>query len=160
MSTTTLTKAAATRLTQSLSPGLPPLPFPIDWSLLSEDGLPEFLTEQQQEANLLHVALWIIERGIKTFDMSEWHIRRDLITYYNWHSLPTNLLPETFQEANHCNTTHCIAGFAQVMSGPAAFNFQPAIVGRLTLGQEAARYFLEDNETALGYLRDVIARNS
>ena len=69
MSTTTLTKAAAARLTQSISPGLPPLPFPIDWSacvdqinsifleILPERLTPERLTPEQQEANLLHVAL-------------------------------------------------------------------------------------------------------
>lgn len=159
MPTSTLTKAAATRLTQSLSNELPPLPFPIDWSVLSEDLVrsirsgehPELLTEQQQEANKLHVALWIVERGIKTFNIGYWHF------------LPINyclIELETFEEANHCNTTHCIGGFAQVMSGPAAFNFHAAAVGHLTLGWEAYSYFYQANDLALEYLRQVIARNS
>ena len=85
--------------------------------------------------------------------MEHWHVRLDILPGFP-------LFTTNFEQANHCNTVHCIAGFAQVMSGPAAFNFSPATVGRLTLGLEAASYFCKDNETALGYLRDVIARNS
>ena len=153
MSTSTvLTKAATVRLIQSLSSGLPPLPFQIDWSAPYPPGscllLRELLTEQQQEANRLHVALWIVERGSKNLDMTSWHISED------------GFGVETFEEAAHCNTAHCIAGFAQVMSGPAAFKLSPATVGRLTLGREAAAQFHQNNKTALLYLHDVIARNS
>jgi len=145
-----LTKAATIRLSQSLSDGPPLLPFPIDWTKVD----PSYqrnpfatreqheklgcLTPEQQEANLLHVATWIVGKGYTSFNMKYWHL----------------------EQANECGTTHCIAGFAQVMSGPAAWSFQPGFVGQLALGSEAGRHFTDDNDTALEYLRQVIARNS
>jgi hypothetical protein len=165
---TTLTKTATTGQIQSLS-SLPPLPFQIDWSAVFELNQAagfdypitqeilerdlSFLTQEQQEANLLHVALWI-KKEPETFNMKQWH------------NTSTNTYPETFEQAAHCKTTHCIAGFAQVMSGPAAFEFYPGFVGQLTLGWEASRYFFvlmresNENEVALKYLHQVIARNS
>jgi hypothetical protein len=168
MSTSTvLTKAATTRLIQSLSAGLPPLPFPIDWAgvdpgyekaLFTTQELHErlsFLTKEQQEANLLHVAVWIVERDFANFNMKHWHLKETV----NANTRRTRM-PESFEEANECGTTHCIGGFAQVMSGPTAWSFPPIFVGQLTLGLEAAHYFSEDNNVALEYLRQVIARNS
>jgi hypothetical protein len=164
---TTLTKAATTGQIQSLS-SLPPLPFQIDWSavfvklkqgvgfgyMVTQEILERdlsFLTQEQQEANLLHVALWI-KKEPETFSMKQWHDTNLLSTTWSY--------PKTFEQAAHCKTTHCIAGFAHVMSGPAAFEFYPGFVGQVTLGWEASRYFTESDEVAWDYLHQVIARNS
>jgi hypothetical protein len=168
MSTSTvLTKAATTRLIQSLSAGLPPLPFPINWAgvdpdykslLFATQELHErlgLLTKEQQEANLLHVAVWVVERGFANFNMKYWHLKETVDA-----NTRRTRMPESFEEANECGTAHCIGGFAQVMSGADAWSFQSMFVGQLTLGLEAARHFTEDNDTALEYLRQVVARNS
>lgn len=64
VTTTSLTEATRKQLAgHDLSKGLPPLPFP----LVNED---EELTAEQQEANLLHVALWILERAGDSFNMA------------------------------------------------------------------------------------------
>lgn len=164
MSTNTvLTKAATIRSIQSLSTGLPSLPFPIDWARVDPDcksllGLREIfglLTEEQQEANLLHVAVWIVERDFANFNMECWHLKETVDA-----STRRTRMPESFEEANKCGTAHCIGGFAHIISGAAAWSFPPMFVGLLTLGSEAAHHFFDDNDTALEYLRQVIARNS
>jgi hypothetical protein len=98
--------------------------------------------------------VWIVEKDFANFNMKYWHAKEtvDGNTYTR--------MPKSFEEANKCGTTHCIGGFAQVMSEPAAWSFQPGFVGRLTLGFEAGLHFTDDNDTALEYLRQVIARNS
>ena len=152
MTTSTCTLAEATRLNlQKLdtTPGLPPLPH-------IPENLSIKLTPKQQEANLFHVARWIVERGLGNFDMRAWH--------QAWGPLFTRTLhgkevkgKEAF---NECGTVHCIAGFAQVMAGEVGFSELPSTAGRLLLGDGAASHFFNCNEDGLDFLKEVIARNS
>jgi hypothetical protein len=66
MTTTTLSATQLTRIHLDTAPGLPKLPhIPENWDIK--------LSPQQQEENLLHVALWIVERDLENFDMDNWH---------------------------------------------------------------------------------------
>lgn len=137
--TTTLTPAEVTRLSHQLctSQGLPPLPhIPANFLLALNEcqhrrtfgetfykGVSKVpnvkelggLTPEQQEANLLHVALWIVERDRKNLHMEKWHklwFDTDHTSYEEWTKEPSN------EAGFHtCGTTHCLAGFAQVMGG-------------------------------------------
>jgi hypothetical protein len=152
MTTSTRTLTETTRLNlQKLdtTPGLPPLPH-------IPENLRIKLTPEQQEANLFHVARWIVERDLGNFDMGSWH--------QAWGSLFTRALhgkeimgKEAF---NECGTVHCIAGTAQVMAGEVGFSELPSTAGRLLLGDEAASHFFNTNEDGLNFLKEVIARNS
>jgi hypothetical protein len=65
MTTTTLSATQLTRIHLVTAPGLPKLPhIPENWDIK--------LSPQQQEENLLHVALWIVERDLENFDMDNW----------------------------------------------------------------------------------------
>jgi len=152
MTTSTRNLAEATRLNlQKLdtTSGLPPLPH-------IPESLEVKLTPEQQEANLLHVALWVVERGLKNFDMRQWH--------QAWGSLwaRVGLGKEIMgKEAfGDCGTVHCIAGFAQVMAGEVGFSLLPAQAGHCLLGGEASYHFIDSNKNGLEFLRKVIARNS
>ena len=141
----TTAAAARLRLTPDTTPGLPKLPhIPEVWS----DWDP--LTPEQQEENLLHVALWIVERDLPNFNMFLWHGEA---THMEWW-----LYPHYTYES--CGTVHCIAGFAQVMAGAKAFNLDPGKVGVLLLGPEAGYHFNDTNSEGLAFLKAVIARNS
>jgi hypothetical protein len=152
MTTSTLTLTEATRLNLQnlgLTSGLPRLPH-------IPESLGVKLTPEQQEANLLHVALWIVERDLGNFDMGSWHRA--------WGSLSSRAAygkevmgKEAF---NECGTTHCIAGTAQVMAGVVGFSELPSTAGRLLLGDEAESHFHDSNEEGLEFLKEVIARNS
>ena len=152
MTTTTLSLTESTRLNpQNLDivSGLPPLPH-----IFKSSG--DELTPEQQEANLLHVALWIIERDQKNLDMLVWHRAwwlNDEVKYRTWCE------EASYQEGFHsCGTTHCLAGFAQAMAGEEAFALTPLDAGRKLLGSEAAMHFNDfDRVTALEYLKGVIA---
>lgn len=152
MTTSTCTLAEATRLNlQKLgtTPGLPSLPH-------IPESLEVKLTPEQQEANLLHVALWIVERDGGNFDMGQWH--------QAWGSVLTRAIHDkkiTGKEAfNECGTVHCIAGFAQVMAGEVGFSELPATAGYYLLGEEAESHFFDSYGRGLGFLKKVIARNS
>jgi hypothetical protein len=152
MTTSTLTLSEATRLNlQKLdtTPGLPPLPH-------IPENLNIKLTPEQQEANLLHAALWIVERDLDNFDMGNWHRAWGPLMFR------TDLGKEiTGKEAfNECGTVHCIAGTAQVMAGEVGFSELPDRAGRLLLGDEAGSHFFDTNEDGLKFLKKVIARNS
>lgn len=58
-----------------------------------------------------------------------------------------------------CGTTHCIAGWANVLAGSAAHNFWVTfgseLLGLALLGHEAAPHFYDSNERALAFLRSV-----
>jgi len=148
MASATISAAQLTRLNIQLdtTPGLPKLPhIPENWDIK--------LTPQQQEENLLHVALWIVERDQQNFDMVNWH--------GNWAAV-VNLHLSTFGVAgyNECGTVHCIAGFAQVMAGIQGFTIYAGQAGSALLGREAERHFMDTNEDGLEFLKEVIARNS
>ena len=152
MTTATLSLTEATRLSLQLdtSPGLPKLPhIP---SKIDDD----VLTPEQQEANLLHVALWIVERDLDNFDMALYHRA--------WGSLFTRVdhgKKITGKEAfNECGTVHCIAGFAQVMAGEVGFSVESWEAGYCLLGEEADSHFHDSNVEGLEFLKEVIARNS
>jgi len=135
--------AASARLALDVTPGLPKLPhIPATWENL--------LTPDQQRENLLHVALWIVERDLPNFEMLLWHSEGTSIVegralYYIYES---------------CGTVHCIAGFAQVMAGSKGFNLHPGTVGVLLLGEEAADHFNDTNSEGLTFLKSVIASHS
>ena len=143
--------AQAVRHAQAIAldtnPGLPPLPFiPVTWC--PEDRL----SPAQQEANLSHVASWVVERDLHNFNMDQWH------------AAPLHLFGITRKGSLHmlntCGTVHCIAGFSQVMAGQKGFDLNPETAGRLLLGEEAACHFRDSNEDGLAFLKEVIARNS
>jgi hypothetical protein len=148
MTTATLSPAEITRLNLQLdtSPGLPKLPhIP---SKINDCG--DALTLEQQEANLLHVALWIVEFDLDNFDMANWH--------QAWgKGVPCLLGKEAF---NECGTVHCIAGTAQVMAGEVGFSDWPEYAGYYLLGAEAEDHFFDNYEEGLEFLKEVIARNS
>jgi hypothetical protein len=142
MSLTAQAIRTAQEIALDTNPGLPALPFiPVTW--LPADRL----SPAQQEANLLHVALWVIERDSHNLEMSTWHARAK--TGY------TGVV--TLQ---NCGEVHCISGFAQVMCGEKSFFVYPGFVGRLLLGDEAGTHFTDSNADALCFLRRVISRNS
>ena len=102
MTTSTLSAAQLTRIYLDTAPGLPKLPhIPENWGIK--------LTPQQQEENLLHVALWIVERDRKNFRMKDWHKRGAELHF--------NISISGEQAHTNYGTTHCIAGFSQVMAG-------------------------------------------
>lgn len=144
---TTLSPAETTRLNfQNLdtTTGLPPLPY-IPQSFAEGFTPDDELTPDQQEANLLHVALWIVERDRNNFYMNCWHSKAPVLE-------PTTI--------HNCGTVHCIAGFAQVMAGETAFSYGPEYVGHILLGEEASDRFHDDTSEGLDFLKEVIARNS
>jgi hypothetical protein len=147
MTTSARTLTEATRLNLQnldLTSGLPRLPH------IPENLLSIKLTPEQQEANLLLLALWIVERDRDNFDMGDWH--------KVWgKGLPCFLGKRAY---NECGTVHCIAGTAQVMAGEVGFSEFPERVGRLLLGDEAESHFYNCNEDGLNFLKKVIARNS
>jgi len=151
--TVTLPSAAeATRQTLSLAttPGLPPLPH------VPGNIFADALTPEQQEANLLHVALWIVERDQGNLDMVLWHDAwKTSSEYWSW------CTEASYEEGfRSCGTVHCLAGFAQAMAGEEAFATYPLDAGRRLLGMEATSHFNDDEYTALQYLNQVISRNS
>jgi hypothetical protein len=149
MTTTSPATAARARIAehQLEHPGVPtPLPFPLTDCRLRPNL-------EQQQANLLHVAIWIVEYDQDHLVMETFHDQPD--PGYQYLQLPTGYHLE--DDYNHCGTTHCIAGFAQFMAGPAAFLRHPASVAGDLLGDEAYKHFSVDEATALGYLRTVIA---
>ncbi len=142
MTTSTLSAAQLTRIYLDTAPGLPKLPhIPENWNFQ--------LTPQQQEENLLHVSLWIVERDLDNFDMKNWHNA--------WNRPSQTVGKEAF---NECGTVHCIAGFAQVMAGEVGFSELSATAGYYLLGAEAESHFHDSNEKGLKFLKEVIARNS
>lgn len=170
--TTTLTPAEATRVAHRMctSQGLPPLPHIPANFLLALDALEECtyrnvedlggLTPEQQEANLLHVALWIVERDRENLHMERWHklwFDTDRTTYEDW-----SFWKEPSNEAGFhtCGTVHCLAGFAQVMGGIGAFSLTPREAGEVLLGSNAVDHFFDTSEQALVFLEQVIERNS
>jgi hypothetical protein len=152
MTTATLSPTEITRLNLQLdtSPGLPKLPH------IPSEIDDDVLTPEQQEANLLHVALWIVERDLENFDMANWHK-----AWNRLYQFPTGLRLGTGKEAfNECGTTHCIAGFSQVMAGEVGFSESSPTAGYYLLGAEAESHFHDSNEKGLKFLKEVIARNS
>jgi len=145
MTTATLSAAQLTRIHLDTTPGLPKLPhIPENWNIN--------LTPQQQEENLLHVALWIVERDIENFDMVTWH--------KEWEIENGSALLRGEEAYNQCGTVHCIAGFAQVMAGVKGFSTDSVSAGYFLLGLEAFSHFMDSNEEGLAFLKEVIARNS
>ena len=61
--------------------------------------------------------------------------------------------------SNECGTTHCIAGWARELAGPASEDFyrlfRHELLGLALLGHEAVSHFYNDNEQALDFLRTV-----
>lgn len=108
------------------------------------------LTPEEQEANLLHVALWVVERAGDSFDMKQWHGLR----------IGSEVVAVPSYSQHRCNTTHCIAGFAEVMSNNVYVNCGTENAGAMLLGLEAYSHFLDTNEDGLEFLKEVIARNS
>jgi hypothetical protein len=152
MTTSTCTLAEATRLNLQnldLTSGLPSLPH-------IPENLSIKLTREQQEANLLHVARWIVERGRDNFDMESWHQAWGYLAPGVDHGKKI-MGKEAF---NECGTVHCIAGFAQVMAGEVGFSELPPTAGYLLLGEEAESHFFNCNKDGLEFLKKVIARNS
>lgn len=152
MTTTTLAQSARLNIQLDTSPGLPKLPH------IPRNILADPLTPEQQEANLLHVALWVVERDQKNLHMEVWHrawADENIEEYWDWCN------EASYREGFHsCGTTHCITGFAQVMAGEEAFATYPLDAGRRLLGMEAVSHFNNDEYTALQYLREVISSNS
>jgi hypothetical protein len=146
MTTATLSAAQLTRINLDTTPGFPKLPHvPENWGIE--------LTPQQQEENLLHVALWIVERDLENFRMKDWH--------KSWAKVDFNIINIRSEQAHaKCGTTHCIAGFSQVMAGRKGFTESPWEVGTFLLGQEARYHFWDSDEVGLDFLKEVIARNS
>jgi hypothetical protein len=144
-----LSTAQSMRLNIQLdtTPGLPKLPhIPENWDIK--------LTPQQQEENLLHVALWIVERDQENFNMDNWH--------GSWANVWSFSSHPTFGEAgyNECGTVHCIVGFAQVMAGVQGFRAIASEAGSFLLGYEVRCHFMDTDEDGLEFLKEVIARNS
>ena len=136
--------AASARLALDVAPGLPKLPHvPVSWD--------DLLTTDQQRENLLHVALWIVERDLPNFNMFLWHGK---VTSINSSSLRPLYTYES------CGTVHCIAGFAQVMAGSRGFTVDPGTAGCMLLGYEAAHHFTDTNSEGLAFLKSVIAAHS
>jgi hypothetical protein len=155
MTTATLSAAQLTRINLDTTPGLPKLPHvPENWGIE--------LTPQQQEENLLHVALWIVERDQGNLNMNSWHDSWANNFGYDSDGKYSKWCGEpSYEEGFHsCGTVHCIAGFAQAMAGEVAFATYPAAAGSRLLGIEAACHFNDKEHTALQYLNKVIARNS
>jgi hypothetical protein len=153
MTISAISKAEASRqvIASVTAPGLPRLPhIPVSWPEGSESV--DMLTPEQQEANLLHVALWILERDQANLLMHHWHS--------GWISIlmTADLSPEA--RFHCCGTAHCIAGFAQVMCGLGAFRCEAPRVGFIVLGKEAASHFYDSSEQAIAFLKQVVARNS
>jgi hypothetical protein len=145
----TLSLTEATRLKLDTTPGLPKLPH------IPENLNVNKLTPEQQEANLLHVALWIVERDLDNFEMGRWHQAwAPLMLLYREVSTTGK------KALNECGTVHCIAGFAQVMAGEVGFSGYAQAVGYCLLGEEAESHFFDSNEEGLEFLKEVIARNS
>jgi len=152
MTTSALSLTETTRLNLQLdtSPGLPKLPH------IPSEIDDDVLTEEQQEANLLHVALWIVEWDLENFDMALYHQ-----AWGSWRGRMLTGKPIEGKEAfGDSGTIHCIAGFAQVMAGEVGFSDWPICAGYCLLGGEAESHFHESNEEGLGFLKEVIARNS
>ena len=146
MTTATLSAAQLTRIHLDTTPGLPKLPhIPGNWDIE--------LSPQQQEENLLHVALWIVERDLNNFDMRNWHKAwsSGIMSF-------THIIGEGAY--NECGTVHCIAGFSQVMAGVKGFSISANLAGRFLLGSEASCHFDDNNQNGLAFLKEVIARNS
>lgn len=142
--------AQAIRTAQAIAldttPGLPALPFiPVTWSSADQ------LSPAQQEANLLHVALWVVESDLHNFDMHQWHAASDRVF---------TTLRGPLHMYNTCGTIHCIAGFSQVMAGQKGFEITPRDAGVWLLGEEAACHFHDSNEDGLDFLQRVISRNT
>jgi hypothetical protein len=145
MTTATRSAAQLTRINLDTAPGLPKLPhIPENWDIK--------LSPQQQEENLLHVALWIVERDLENFDMDNWHKGWDTVFGLN------TLRGE--EAYNECGTVHCIAGFAQVMAQVKGFTVDPETAGYCLLGNEALSHFWDSDGEGLAFLKEVIARNS
>lgn len=150
MTTTTLAQSARLNLQLDPSPGLPKLPH-----IPSEiDG--DALTPEQQEENLPHVAIWIVEKDLKNFDMTYYHQAWGCA----WDRNLTGKSIEGNEAFNECGTVHCIAGFAQVMSGEVGFSDWPNNAGYCLLGAEAQSHFQDNDDEGLEFLKEVIARNS
>ena len=146
MTTATLSATQLTRIHLDNTPGLPKLPhIPGNWVIK--------LSPQQQEENLLHLALWIVERDLNNFDMRNYHKA--------WSSGIMSFTQIVGEGAyNECGTVHCIAGFSQVMAGVKGFSINPESAGYNLLGYEAFSHFMDNNEDGLAFLKEVIARNS
>ncbi|MEE4144917.1 MAG: hypothetical protein V2I26_08965 [Halieaceae bacterium] len=60
---------------------------------------------------------------------------------------------------NECGTTHCIAGWAYELAGPASQDFLSLfhyeLLGLALLGHEVVPHFYDSNEQALAFLRTV-----
>ena len=133
--------AASARLALDVAPGLPKLPhIPATWD--------DLLTTDQQRENLLHVALWIVERDLDNFNMSSYHLNGDYTNY--WEGINTS----------NCGTVHCIGGFSQVMCGELGFTVHPRIAGNRLLGEEAKSHFWDTNLEGFAFLKSVIAAHS
>lgn len=115
----------------------PPIPFPL---VAGED-----LTVDQQQANLEHVARFILAHQ-EFFNMS---------SYHQWSKRDENGWKIDPYE-HPCRTTHCIAGTAQIMAGLTGREIDPGYAGLQLLGPEAYEHFYEENEDALAYLRAVL----
>jgi hypothetical protein len=149
MDTTAPSATARTRARiadhQLKHPGIPtPLPFP--------DAKQTRVYPERQRANLLQVAIWITEYDRNRFVMANYHDQPD--PGYEHLQLPAEFYSE--DDYNHCGTTHCIAGFAQVMAGPAAFLKHPSIVAWDLLGKAAFEHFCVSEAIALEFLQGVI----
>ena len=151
----TLSPTEITRLNLKLdtSPGLPKLPY-IPSNIFSDP-----LTPRQQEANLLHVALWIYERDTGNFNMGGWH-EAWAKTCNSRQFLEWQVKPSGEEGYHSCGTAHCIAGFAQIMCGPQAFDTDSHDAGLKLLGHQAELHFYDTDEDALAFLKLVIASNS
>ena len=151
--TATLSLTETTRLNlQNLdtTSGLPPLPH-------IPGSLDILLSPEQQEANLLHVARWIVERDQGNFLMENWHKAWGSVLIREVNEGKSCKGKEAF---NDCGTVHCIGGFSQVMAGEVGFSKEPWEAGYLLLGHEAEEHFQDSNEKGLDFLKEVIARNS
>lgn len=160
-----------TRIQQATTES-PALPHQVDWDYIQQqvnkygyiyqrdfDNFITNLTPAQQEENLLYLALWVVERDLNNFDMGEWHAdeESEIFQSTQW---------SNFLYKPECGTRHCIAGFAQVMSGCRAFDFHPLLVGMLTLGSQNKKHFLldslsvaEENLRGLNFLHSVISNS-
>ena len=121
------------RAAQNESKGLPPLPHVVVWNdYLDQGWRADPLTPQQKEENLLHVALWVVEKDRSHFNMSNWKTVHD------------------------CGTTYCIGGFANAMNGSQAFQYSQGTSARRLLGDLAYNHFFDSNREGLAFLKEVI----